>query len=104
MPSEYTGGHTSQYRTELAACPHITPAQAQQYADRGIDDALDLIVDTHELDPRQVYGRLVKWGRDSPARLVTAALALAAMHDPDTPGQQLANNLHATTDPRNAAA
>jgi hypothetical protein len=42
-------------------------------------DAADLVVDVRDLDPRQVWGRLVMWGREDPPRLVAATVALAAM-------------------------
>ncbi|OZM74015.1 hypothetical protein CFN78_06930 [Amycolatopsis antarctica] len=73
---------TSQYRDETAACPHITPADASRWADQAIYDAQDLIADIRDLDPRQIVGRLVLWGQHSPARLVVATIALAAMCDP----------------------
>jgi hypothetical protein len=83
----------SHQNAEIAACPDIDPADAEDYAQLAVEDALDLIVELRDLDPRQVYGRLVRWGREQPARLVTACFALAAMHHPDTPAAQLEMNV-----------
>lgn len=98
------GNPISRARRERNACPPITPADAEQWADRAVEDAFDLIVDVRELDPREVYGRLVLWGRETPSRLVTACYALAAMHDPDTPAAELQARLDATPRPAQEAA
>lgn len=86
----------SRTRAERAACPTITPNQRATWANRAAEDAQDLIVDVHDIDPRELWGRLVLWGQHDPPRLVAAAVALAAMHNPHTPGQVLAHNVHAT--------
>lgn len=98
---------TTSARAQAArdACPHITPQQAQTLASRGADDALDLITDIHDIDPQEIWGRLVLWGRHDPPRLVAAVVALAAMHNPHTPQQVLNANVHAVaSDERHTAA
>jgi hypothetical protein len=85
---------------EQEACPAIGPHWRDELAHRAIEDALDVIVDIRDLDPRQVYGRLVLWGRETPARLVTALFACAAMHNPDTPAGELERNIRSAMQPR----
>jgi hypothetical protein len=55
MPSEYSNPIT-QARTETHACPHITPNDANRYADQAIRDALGLLLyllHLHTLDPQR---------------------------------------------------
>lgn len=80
---------------ERAACPHINNHQAAAWANRAGEDALDLISDVHDIDPRELWGRLVLWGRHDPPRLVAAVVALAAMHNPDSSRGALTANIHA---------
>jgi hypothetical protein len=86
-------------RSEAAACPAIGKFEALELGELAAVDALDLIADVHDIDPRQVYGRLTLWARDHPQRLVTAAFALAAFHDPETPGSALERNVLAARQP-----
>ncbi|WP_116044008.1 hypothetical protein [Amycolatopsis palatopharyngis] len=76
-------------RLERHACPVILRDDANRYAHRAVDDALQLITDVRDLDPRQLLGRLVLWGREEPPRLAIVPLALAAMHSPRTPMSEL---------------
>jgi len=85
----------TQSRTEIAACPEIGKFEALELGQRAATDALDLIADVHDIDPRQVYGRLVVWCREAPKRLVTACFALAAFHNPDTASSVLERNVRA---------
>lgn len=83
---------SSRARDDMAAWPGVTPQQRDELTRQAIEDAMDVIVDSHDLDPRQVLGRLVRW-QGEPLRLVMAAYALALMHDPHTPGSVLERNL-----------
>lgn len=66
----------------IAACPDLT-GDAGRRAYHGNVDALCLALDVRELDPREVWGRINRWGHTDPQRLLAAVISLAAMVDPD---------------------
>lgn len=76
----------AQTRRELEACQG--PASPDDAASQGLTDALDLITDIRDLDPRQVYGRLQIWMADDPHRLLAATVVLAAWADPNVSAKQ----------------
>ena len=87
--SSTSNGACAQARRDADTCiGHPDPAGAAELARR---DAMDLITDIRDLDPREVWGRLERWTRDDPARLHAATVVLAAMCNPDLPvGRALA--------------
>lgn len=67
---------------DLAHCPDLTGSPTSR-AYQGDLDALQVAHDIRELDPREIWGRLNKWGHEDPQRLLAAAVSLAAMVNPD---------------------
>jgi DNA-binding CsgD family transcriptional regulator len=66
----------------LAACPTLQ-GDAGRRSYQGNLDALSLALDVRDLDPREVWGRINRWGHNDPQRLLAAVVSLAAMVDPD---------------------
>lgn len=81
--------HDQSARRDLAACPAVAPSEVNSIAERAQTDAMDLAMDVRDLDPRVAWGRLVRWGRQDPPRLVAACVALAAMVPVDRPVSEL---------------
>jgi hypothetical protein len=76
-----TGNRAASARRDTAACTgHPDPDAA---ASQGLTDAMDLITDIRDLDPRQIWGRLEQWTLDDPQRLIAATVVLAAWSDPN---------------------
>lgn len=67
---------------DLANVPEL-PVGAGRRAYQADLDARQLIADIHEVDPREIWGRLNRWGKENPARLLAAAVHLAAYADVD---------------------
>lgn len=99
---------------DLRHCPKLTDT-ADNRARQADYDARRLIADIRDLDPRQIWGRLNKWGQRNPQRLIAAFVSTLAYADPDdvTTGQPPAwtRNLGGTAalhpdyvDPRSAPA
>lgn len=65
---------------DLMHCPDLTGSAAQRayQADR---DAAQLAADIREVDPREVWGRINRWGKEEPERLLAAVVSLAALAD-----------------------
>lgn len=61
-------------------CPQL-PGRARQRAYQADVDAVRLAADVRELDPNEIWGRLNRWGKENPERLIAAAVSLAAMVD-----------------------
>lgn len=76
-------GWESRLHDELQSVPDTSSWNQPSLAARGVQDAMRLIADVSEHDPRVVWGRLYRWMRVSPERLVMVCVALAAMVDPD---------------------
>lgn len=70
-------------RLDIRACPDLTGVSRGELAEQGVRDALSLMEAVRDFDPRQVWGRLNRWGASNPARLLMATVALAALADPD---------------------
>ncbi|WP_410652085.1 hypothetical protein [Amycolatopsis sp. cmx-4-54] len=68
---------------DLAHCPQNLPGNPGFRAHLATKDALELIVDVRELDVREIWGRLNRWGTETPERLIAALVTVAAMADPD---------------------
>lgn len=90
----------TQANRERLACPPINAGHIEA-APR---DALDLIVDTHDVEPAQILGRLAIWAVEDPVRLVWAAFQLALWHDPNQPISWLEEAATVTALPREEAA
>jgi hypothetical protein len=71
------------YQLDLKSCPDLPRTQRGVLAEQGVRDALTLVGDVREVDPRAVWGRLTRWSRVDPARLVMLVVALAALVDPE---------------------
>ena len=71
------------YQLELEFCPALPRQERGVLAEQGVRDALALVGDVRDVDPRAVWGRLTRWSRVDPARLVMVTVALAALVDPD---------------------
>lgn len=79
------------YQLDLENCPALPRNQRGVLAEQGVRDAMALVGDVREVDPRAVWGRLTRWSRVDPARLVMLVVALAALVDPEVePGTALA--------------
>ncbi|MFJ8815464.1 helix-turn-helix domain-containing protein [Amycolatopsis thermoflava] len=74
---------TSREQRELDACPTDLPGNAGQRAYTAAQDVRQLIHDIHEIDPRQVWGRLNLIGQSDPARLLAIIVEAVARIDPD---------------------
>ncbi|AUI56754.1 LuxR C-terminal-related transcriptional regulator [Amycolatopsis sp. BJA-103] len=68
---------------DLAHCPQTLPGNPGSRSYQGNTDALELITDVRELDVREIWGRLNRWGKETPERLIAAIVSLAAYADPD---------------------
>ena len=79
------------YQLELEFCPALPRSEHGVLAEQGVRDALALVGDVRDVDPRAVWGRLTRWSRVDPARLVMVCVALAALVDEEVePRQALA--------------
>jgi hypothetical protein len=92
----------TQVRIEIEACPTLTPEAAAYGAEQAGLDGLDTIFDAHDLDPRQILGRLTLWAREEPLRLAFVTYQLALWINPDTTRSDLDRNMR-VLNPREAA-
>jgi hypothetical protein len=76
-------GWEARLHAELAAVPDTSSWNRGQVAATGVQDAIQLVTDVRDVDPRAVWGRLTRWARVNPARLVMVTVALAALVDPE---------------------
>lgn len=90
----------TQAKRERLACPQV---DAEQVAEAP-QDALDLIVDSHDIEPQQILGRLALWLVEDPVRLVCATFQLALWHDPNQPVSWLEDAVRTVALPRPEAA
>lgn len=73
----------TRYQLDLESCPAFPRSERGVLAEQGVQDALALVGDVRDVDPRTVWGRLTRWTRSDPARLVMLVVALAALVDPE---------------------
>lgn len=67
------------------ACP-VLETDLSVLARRGVKDARRLMHDVRQIDPAEVWGRLSRWRRDDPERLLMAVVTLAAYVPEDAAG------------------
>lgn len=90
------GNPNKRAQVESEACPVLPPRELERTSKRSTQDAYSLIVDAHDIDLREVLGRLTIWSREEPLRLVFAAFQLARWHDPNQPMSWLEEAVNAT--------
>lgn len=65
---------------DLKHCPDLT-GNARQRASQADTDALRLVADIRDLDPRAIWGRISRWSGTNPDRVLAALVALATRVD-----------------------
>lgn len=68
---------------DLAHCPAAFTTHVSHRARQANIDARNLAADIRTLDPREIWGRINRWGHDNPGRLLAAVVHLAALVDVD---------------------
>lgn len=76
-------------RDAIQAATTVPADRVHDVAEQAHQDAISIVVDVRDTDPRIAWGRLVRWGREEPTRLIACSIAMAAMVDPDRKVSQL---------------
>lgn len=87
-------GDASSRKRDRSACPWVPQEDVPEVARQAHEDAVALAADVHDVDPREIWGRLARWNQRDPIRLYAACVALAAM----VPIEESVSRLLAWTD------
>lgn len=82
------------------AAAQPAPPSAGEREEQARQDAIALIVDSHDLPYHEAIRRLAAWMHHDPARLVFCCWQLACWHDPNRLLSVLEANTHVAVTPR----